>query len=136
MQGVYHQFALLLAVAAAVGIIALRLRQPLLVACIVVGIGLGPSALATGIGQIVFTTVIGFALALALGVTLGHANPAEVIVFGAGRFGCRLIEQLRAQGIHTLAVDFDPEVVHRLRRKGWPVRFGDAEDAEFPAPVE
>ena len=32
MQGVYHQFALLLAVAAAVGIIALRLRQPLLVA--------------------------------------------------------------------------------------------------------
>ena len=45
MQGVYHQFALLLAVAAAVGIIALRLRQPLLVAYIVVGILLGPSAL-------------------------------------------------------------------------------------------
>ena len=62
-----------------------------------------------------------------------QADPAEVIVFGAGRFGCRLIEQLRAQGIHTLAVDFDPEVVRRLRRKGWPVRFGDAEDTEFPA---
>ena len=62
-----------------------------------------------------------------------EADPAEVIVFGAGRFGCRLIEQLRAQGIHTLAVDFDPEVVRRLRRKGWPVRFGDAEDTEFPA---
>ena len=109
MQGVYHQFALLLAVAAAVGIIALRLRQPLLVAYIVVGILLGPSALgwvtahdqvdllaqigvtvllfvvglkldmhvvrsvgqvalATGIGQIVFTTVIGFAIAMALGM--------------------------------------------------------------------
>lgn len=62
-----------------------------------------------------------------------EADPAEVIVFGAGRFGCRLIEQLRAQGIHTLAVDFDPELVRRLRRRGWPVRFGDAEDAEFPA---
>jgi Kef-type K+ transport system membrane component KefB len=57
----------------------------------------------------------------------------EVIVFGAGRFGCRLIEQLRERGIHTLAVDFDPEVVRRLRRKRWPVRFGDAEDAEFPS---
>ena len=62
-----------------------------------------------------------------------EADPAQVIVFGAGRFGGRLIEQLRAQGIHTLAVDFDPEVVRRLRRKGWPVRFGDAEDTEFPA---
>ena len=62
-----------------------------------------------------------------------QADPAEVIVFGAGRFGSRLIEQLRAQGIHTLAVDFDPEVVRRLRSKGWPVRFGDAEDTEFPA---
>jgi len=62
-----------------------------------------------------------------------EADPAEVIVFGAGRFGCRLIEQLRAQGIHTLAVDFDPELVRRLRRRGWPVRFGDAEDTEFPA---
>ena len=61
------------------------------------------------------------------------ADPAQVIVFGAGRFGCRLIERLRAQGIHTLAVDFDPEVVRRLRRQGWPVRFGDAEDAEFAA---
>ncbi len=36
MQTVYHQFALLLAVAAIVGAIALRLRQPLLVAYIVV----------------------------------------------------------------------------------------------------
>ena len=62
-----------------------------------------------------------------------ETDPAEVIILGAGRFGYRLIEQLRAQGISTLAVDFDPEVVRRLHRKGWPVRFGDAEDIDFPA---
>lgn len=129
MQTIYHQFALLLAVAAIFGAIALRLRQPQLVAFIVVGILLGPSAqgwvtahdqvdllaqigvtvllfvvglkldmhavrsvgpvaLATGIGQIVFTTVIGFGIALALGmapltaiyvaVALGHAGPAAL----------------------------------------------------------
>jgi Kef-type K+ transport system membrane component KefB len=61
------------------------------------------------------------------------AAPPDVIVFGAGRFGWGLIEQLRERGIDTLAVDFDPEVVRSLRRARWPVRFGDAEDAEFPA---
>jgi len=60
-----------------------------------------------------------------------QTEAAEVIIFGAGRFGCRLNDQLRAQGIATLTVDFDPEVVDRLRDKGWPIRFGDAEDAEF-----
>ncbi len=109
-MNVYYEFATLLLVAAVVGAVALRLRQPLIVAFIVVGILLGPSvlgwvtahdevdllaqmgvtvllfvvglkldlhvvknlgpvALATGIGQIMFTTVIGFGIALALGMT-------------------------------------------------------------------
>ncbi len=57
---------------------------------------------------------------------------AQVIVFGAGRFGRRLIEQLRDSGIQAIAVDFDPERVRRLRRMRLPVRYGDAEDTEFP----
>jgi len=102
-------FALILAIAAVAGMIATRLRQPLIVAFIGVGIlagpagfgwvvadstiellarmgiaillflvGLrldlhlirstGPIALATGLGQVVFTSIVGFAIALALGM--------------------------------------------------------------------
>lgn len=56
---------------------------------------------------------------------------AEVIVFGAGRFGRRLLKQLRARGYSVLAVDFDPDAVQNLRGEGIPVHYGDAEDAEL-----
>jgi Kef-type K+ transport system membrane component KefB len=60
-----------------------------------------------------------------------YPDTADVLVFGAGRFGRRLIEQLRERGVSVLAVDFDPENVRALQRLGLPVRFGDAEDADF-----
>lgn len=101
--------ALILAIATAVGLIATRLRQPLIVAFIAVGIAVGPVgtgwvsadstiellarlgiaillflvglrldlhmirstgpvALATGLGQVLFTSVIGYLIALALGM--------------------------------------------------------------------
>jgi Kef-type K+ transport system membrane component KefB len=101
--------AVVLAVAAAVGFVATRLRQPLIVAFIAVGILLGPSvfdliedaeplelfaeigiavllflvglkldlhlvrttgpvALVTGLGQVLFTSVVGFGLSLLLGL--------------------------------------------------------------------
>jgi Kef-type K+ transport system membrane component KefB len=56
-----------------------------------------------------------------------------VILFGLGRYGGRLTQRLRDQGIATLGVDFDPEAVRRARHQGLSVRFGDAEDAELPA---
>ncbi len=106
---VFQEMAVLLAIAAVIGAFAMRLRQPLIVAFIAVGILVGPSvlgiftaedevgllaelgislllfvvglkldvrlirttgpvALATGIGQIVFTSVIGFGIALGLGL--------------------------------------------------------------------
>ena len=55
----------------------------------------------------------------------------EIIVFGAGRFGRRLIEQLTRRRLRVLAVDFDPENVRTLRGKHLQVRFGDAEDPQF-----
>ena len=55
----------------------------------------------------------------------------EIIVFGAGRFGRRLIEQLTRRRLRVLAVDFDPENVRTLRGKRLHVRFGDAEDPQF-----
>jgi Kef-type K+ transport system membrane component KefB len=106
---VFHEIAILLAVAGVAGAVALRLRQPLIVAFIAVGIlagesvldlvhaedeiellaelgivillfvvGLkldirlirttGPVALATGLGQIAFTSIIGFGIGVALGL--------------------------------------------------------------------
>ena len=45
MHSNYQEFALLLTLSALVGVIALRLRQPLLMAYIIVGILVGPAAL-------------------------------------------------------------------------------------------
>ena len=108
MHGPFAEFALLLLICALAGAAFVRLRQPVLVAYIVVGIAVGPAgfglvtahdqidllaqvgvavllfavglkldlhhirhigpvALATGLGQLTFTIVIGFALVLALG---------------------------------------------------------------------
>lgn len=107
MHEVFREFALLLAVSAAAGALALWLRQPVLIAYIVVGIvagpavlglvaahdqidllaqvgvavllfvvglkldlphirHIGPVALATGLGQLAFTIVLGFGILLAL----------------------------------------------------------------------
>ncbi len=108
MHSVFSEFALLLFLAAVSGAIALRLRQPVLIAYIVIGIvagpamlgvvsahdqidllaqvgvavllfvvglkldlqhirHIGPVALATGLGQLTFTIIIGFLLVLAMG---------------------------------------------------------------------
>jgi Kef-type K+ transport system membrane component KefB len=108
MHGVFSEFALLLLMSAAAGAVSLWLRQPVLIAYIVIGIvagpallgvvtahdqidllaqvgvavllfvvglkldlqhirHIGPVALATGLGQLAFTIVIGFLLVLAMG---------------------------------------------------------------------
>jgi Kef-type K+ transport system membrane component KefB len=106
----YTEFTVLLLTAAVIGALGVRLRQPLIVVYIVVGIAVGPSALgwvtardqidllaqigvtlllfvvglkldmhlvrnlgsvalATGLGQLLFTIVFGYLIALALGMT-------------------------------------------------------------------
>jgi Kef-type K+ transport system membrane component KefB len=110
MQEHFSELALLLIIATACGAVAMRLRQPVLIAYIVVGILVGPAvlglvsahdqidllaqmgiavllflvglkldlahvrhigpvALATGLGQLVFTIAVGFGLVLLLGRT-------------------------------------------------------------------
>ena len=59
------------------------------------------------------------------------AQAVQAIVFGLGRYGGRLLEQLRAAGVEAIGVDFDPEVVRALRHRGLPVHFGDGEDPAF-----
>jgi len=61
----------------------------------------------------------------------GGARTAQAIVFGLGRYGGRLFEQLRADGVDAIGVDFDPEVVRELQGRGLPVLFGDGEDPDF-----
>ncbi|HRP24863.1 MAG TPA: cation:proton antiporter [Thauera sp.] len=59
------------------------------------------------------------------------AGQPDIIIFGLGRYGSRLMSQLRAAGIEVLGVDFDPETVRALRKLRQPVRFGDGEDPSF-----
>lgn len=107
---IFTEIAVLLLLAAAVGTVGVRLRQPLIVAFIAVGILVGPSvlgwvsendqvdllaklgitlllfvvglkldlhiirtmglvALATGLGQVIFTSIVGYLIGLALGMT-------------------------------------------------------------------
>ena len=55
----------------------------------------------------------------------------EVVIIGLGRYGSRLLSQLRNAGVRALGVDFDPEAVRSLRDAQLPVRFGDGEDPAF-----
>ncbi|MFO7691024.1 MAG: cation:proton antiporter [Cryobacterium sp.] len=60
----------------------------------------------------------------------------DVIVFGNGRFGKRLSEQLAVSGYTVLVVDWDPygTVDHSnlARSDRLAIRFGDANNTEFP----
>ncbi len=55
----------------------------------------------------------------------------DVIVFGLGRFGNNIARELEERGQRVLGVDFDPDLVQRLRESGRSVVYGDAEDPEF-----
>ena len=59
------------------------------------------------------------------------AGDPDIIVFGMGRYGSRLMRQLRQAVIEVLGVDFDPETVRELRKLRQPVRYGDGEDPSF-----
>lgn len=70
-----------------------------------------------------------------LAVSREHQGAAlpDVIVFGLGRYGSRLMAGLDEAGLQVLGVDFDPEVCRALRRKGHSVRFGDSTESDFIA---
>lgn len=55
----------------------------------------------------------------------------DVILYGLGRFGGRMADQLSRSGFRVLAVDFDPEQVSNNRRPRVTAVFGSAEDVHF-----
>jgi Kef-type K+ transport system membrane component KefB len=55
----------------------------------------------------------------------------DIILFGLGRLGADLAQQLRSRGSRVLGIDFDPMTVRSHRDSAYPVHYGDAEDPEF-----
>jgi len=59
------------------------------------------------------------------------AGVVDVILFGLGRVGIRLYEQLEDAGYTVLGVDLDPTVVREARLRGYRVRYGDVNEHAF-----
>ena len=55
----------------------------------------------------------------------------DVVVFGMGRYGARIVQALRARGNRVMTIDYNPELIRFGDATGDPVHFGDAEDPEF-----
>ena len=58
-------------------------------------------------------------------------SPYKVWVFGFHRIGWKVCEALQDMKVNFAVVDFNPDAVVRLNRRGIPVFFGDAADVEF-----
>ena len=94
MHGVFSEFALLLLISAAAGAVAIRLRQPVLIAYIVVGIVVGPAVLGlvTAQDQIDLLAQVGVAVLLfVVGLKLDlhhlrHIGPVALAT-GLGQLG-------------------------------------------------
>ncbi|MFC4337459.1 cation:proton antiporter [Salininema proteolyticum] len=59
------------------------------------------------------------------------SSGADVLVYGLGRFGSRVTEQLASAGRSVMAVDLDPDVVNAGNRRAVTTIFGNAEDIDF-----
>ena len=137
MEHIFTEMAVILGISAAIGFIATRLKQPLIVAFIAVGILVGPSgldlvssheqlhllaemgiaillfvvglkldlhlirtmgpvALATGLGQVLFTSIFGFLIALALGMSpVGALYLAVALTFSSTIIIVKLLSDKR-----------------------------------------
>ncbi|MBT3816727.1 MAG: hypothetical protein HOE80_03900 [Candidatus Magasanikbacteria bacterium] len=55
----------------------------------------------------------------------------DVLVFGYHRIGWKVCEALAEKKISYAVIDFNPESIAKLKRRGIPAYFGDAADVEF-----
>ena len=55
----------------------------------------------------------------------------DIILFGLGRFGLVIANQLKDKNYRVLGVDFNPEFVEKVVNYKLNTRYGDAEDPEF-----
>lgn len=61
------------------------------------------------------------------------AKAYTAVIFGLGRYGLAIAQELRSHGQTVLGVDFNPVAVRHARAQGFDVVFGDATDPEFLA---
>ncbi len=137
VENIFTEMAAILAISALIGALAVKLKQPLIVAFIAVGILVGPAgldlvtaeeplhllaeigiaillfavglkldlhlirsmgrvALATGMGQVIFTSVVGFLIALGLGMSLvGALYVAVALTFSSTIIIVKLLSDKR-----------------------------------------
>ncbi|HIQ50205.1 MAG TPA: sodium:proton exchanger [Nanoarchaeota archaeon] len=55
----------------------------------------------------------------------------DIILFGCNRIGWSLLKSLKKVSKNLLIVDYDPEIIISLAKKGYECRYGDANDIEF-----
>ncbi len=55
----------------------------------------------------------------------------EIVIFGLGKFGGKLAEELHKNKQRVLGVDFNPAVVKRYQQQGITAHYADAEDPEI-----
>ncbi len=55
----------------------------------------------------------------------------HIILFGHNRVGSRILPALKKMGKDVLVVDFNPEIVEKLKEEGVKVIFGDMSDCEL-----
>ena len=58
-------------------------------------------------------------------------TPVDTILFGLGRYGRNLAQELQRRGHSVLGVDFDPERVKFWQERGIATLYGDLEDVEL-----
>jgi Kef-type K+ transport system membrane component KefB len=63
----------------------------------------------------------------------GAERRHDYIIFGLGRYGCRIGNELKSRGYRVLGIDFDPEALAYWRGMGLDAQYGDATDPEFAA---
>lgn len=56
----------------------------------------------------------------------------DVIIYGFGRHGENIAKILETKGLKIMAIDFDPRKIRTWDHEHIKIRYGDAEDIEFP----
>lgn len=62
---------------------------------------------------------------------INERNKYEVVLFGYNRIGTEILESFDLLKKEVLIIDFDPEVIHKMIKKGYNCRFGDATDVDM-----
>lgn len=63
--------------------------------------------------------------------TVKEKTKAEVMLFGYNRIGFDILRAFKKFKEKTLVIDYNPDTIRKLKRKGVNCRYGDADDDEF-----